>query len=169
MTEALIVINLLVYMLGLAAHYWDVVNLESLINFGHLGRLDFKPHQLVTYQFLHDPSSIWHVAFNMLFLWVFGSAVEDRLGHIGFLAFYLVGGAIAGATHMAFDPSPVIGASGSVAAVSGGFLAFFPRSRIQVLRVTNSSHHRTVTITVTRPSGRSEAKTAWAAANPGSS
>jgi membrane associated rhomboid family serine protease len=133
MTEALIIVNLLIYLIGLAGHYWDVVDLNALLDFGHLGRLDFKPHQLLTYQFLHDPTSIWHIAFNMLFLWVFGSAVEDRLGHFGFLAFYLAGGAISGLTHMAFDPSPVIGASGAVAAVSGAFLAFFPRSRIQVL------------------------------------
>ena len=133
MTEALIILNLVVYLLGLAAHYWNIIDLDSLLNFGHLGRLDFKPHQLLTYQFLHDPTSIWHIAFNMLFLWVFGSAVEDRLGHVGFLAFYVAGGAIAGLTHMAYEPAPVIGASGAVAAVSGAFLAFFPRSRIQVL------------------------------------
>jgi hypothetical protein len=69
----------------------------------------------------------------MLFLWIFGSAVEDRLGRGGFLGFYLIGGTVAGVAHMMVSNAPVIGASGSVAAVTGAFLALFPRSTIKVL------------------------------------
>jgi TolA-binding protein len=69
----------------------------------------------------------------MLFLWVFGAAVEDRLGRVGYLGFYLIGGAVAALAHAMITPAPVIGASGSVAGVTGAFLALFPRSRIQVL------------------------------------
>ena len=83
--------------------------------------------------FAYDPDGILHLLFNMLFLWVFGRAVEDRLGHVGFLAFYLVGGIIAGWAHSLVDRHPVIGASGSIAGVTGAFLALFPRSRVQVL------------------------------------
>lgn len=103
--------------------------LESLA----LHRSGFRWWQPITYQFLHDLRSIWHLLFNMLFLWVFGCAVEERLGRIGFLAFYLAGGAISGMAHIAISPNPVIGASGAVAACSGAFLALFPRAQIKVL------------------------------------
>ncbi len=133
-TEALIVLNLLVYLIGAAgAFLGSFENPEAWSDLGHFDPQDFKAWQLVTYQFLHDPRDIWHVAFNMLFLWVFGCAVEDRLGRLGFLGFYLIGGAMAALAHGQVEDAPVIGASGSVAAVSGAFLALFPRSRIKIL------------------------------------
>jgi membrane associated rhomboid family serine protease len=132
-TQGLIVANMLVYLIGLVGEAGGAFDRGAMIAFGHLGRTDFHVWQLLTYQFLHDPGSIWHLAFNMLFLWVFGSAVEDRLGRASFLGFYLVGGTVAGIAHMMFSPAPVIGASGAVAGVTGAFLALFPRSRIQVL------------------------------------
>jgi len=85
---------------------------------------------LLTYQFLH--AGLFHLAGNMLFLWVFGPAVEDRFGRVGFLLFYLVGGAMAGLAHALFEASPVIGASGAIAAVTGAFLVLFPRTHIKV-------------------------------------
>ncbi|MCA9283867.1 MAG: rhomboid family intramembrane serine protease, partial [Phycisphaerales bacterium] len=91
--------------------------------------------QFVTYAFMHDLSSPWHLLANMLFLWVFGTAVEGRLGRGWFLLFYLVGGAVAGTGHLLVSSAPVIGASGAVAAVSGAFLALFPRAHIRVLIV----------------------------------
>jgi membrane associated rhomboid family serine protease len=133
-TELLLITNMLVYLGGLIAGVAQTGGggTEAVIDFGHLARTDFHAYQLVTYQFLHDPSSIWHLAFNMLFLWVFGSAVEDRLGRVSFLAFYLIGGAVAGIGHMMLSPNPVIGASGSIAGITGAFLALFPRSTVQV-------------------------------------
>ena len=132
-TQGLIVVNMLVYLLGGSGAFFNFFeNPEVLASFGHFDPRDFKVWQLVTYQFLHDPHGIWHLAFNMLFLWVFGAAVEDRLGRLGFLGFYLVGGAVAAIAHAMVTPGPIIGASGSIAGVTGAFLALFPRSRIQV-------------------------------------
>lgn len=133
-TQGLIIVNLLVYLGGVSGTFYGLFeNAGALADFGHFDPRDFKAWQLVTYQFVHDPHGIWHIAFNMLFLWVFGAAVEDRLGRAGFLAFYLVGGAVAALVHAAFSFAPIIGASGSIAGVTGAFLALFPRSRIKIL------------------------------------
>ena len=98
--------------------------------------LVLDPHRfrwwgLFTYAFLHG--GLLHIAFNMLFLWVFGPNVEDRLGRGGFLAFYLVGAAASGAAHLLFNDAGVIGASGAVAAVTGAFLVLFPRTHVRIL------------------------------------
>ena len=87
------------------------------------------PHlwQYLTYPFLHEN---WlHILGNMLFLYIFGNNINDRMGHLGYLAFYLAGGIVAGMGHAAFDQSPVIGASGAVAAVTGG--VFDPSAALQ--------------------------------------
>ncbi|MEM7576757.1 MAG: rhomboid family intramembrane serine protease [Planctomycetota bacterium] len=86
--------------------------------------------QFFTYQFLH--ADLFHLLGNMLFLYVFGNAVEDRLGKLGYLAFYLGGGVMAGLAHITFSDAPVLGASGSVAAVTGAFLALFPLANITI-------------------------------------
>lgn len=88
--------------------------------------------------FLHDPGDVFHVLFNMLFLWVFGCAVEDRMGRIGFTIFYLFGGLASvlaqwTATAIGGDHSIMIGASGAVMAVTGAFVALFPRAKIRML------------------------------------
>jgi membrane associated rhomboid family serine protease len=86
---------------------------------------------VLTSMFLHGG---WlHILGNMLFLWVFGDNVEDRLGKFGFLAFYLTGGVIAGALQFVFAPDstiPNVGASGAVAAVLGAYLYLYPRARV---------------------------------------
>jgi membrane associated rhomboid family serine protease len=86
---------------------------------------------LFTSQFLHGD---WlHLAFNMLFLWVFGNNIEDRLGRIRYLPFYLLCGAIAGVAQSAADadsPVPLIGASGAISGVLGAYLVLYPRVRI---------------------------------------
>jgi len=87
--------------------------------------------QFFSYQFLHGG---WlHLIFNMLFLWVFGNAVEDRLGKAAYLGFYLAGGVLAGLGHVLTEPLPVLGASGSVAGVTGAYLALFPLARVTVV------------------------------------
>ncbi len=81
--------------------------------------------------FLH--AGLLHLGGNMLFLWVFGNNVEDRLSPILFLGFYLLGGVAATAAHIGLDPNstvPVVGASGAIAAVMGAYLVLFPRARI---------------------------------------
>jgi len=133
-TQGLIVVNMLVYLSSASGSYFSLFeSAHAMAAWGHFDPHDFKAWQLVTYQFLHDPHGIFHLAFNMLFLWVFGSAVEDRLGRVGFLAFYIGGGAVAALAHGMVNAAPVIGASGSIAGVTGAFLALFPRSRIKIL------------------------------------
>lgn len=92
-----------------------------------------EPWRLVTYAFLHDMRSMWHLAGNLMFLWVFGPNVEDRFGRLGYLVFYLLSAAAAGATHIVFSNGPALGASGAVAAVTGAYLVLFPRTQIRVL------------------------------------
>ncbi len=131
-TELLIVSNLLVYLAALISEFLGGPNRQAFLDFGRLSH-DAWGIQLISYQFLHDPHGLLHLGFNMLFLWVFGSAVEGRMGRLGFLGFYLIGGMVAGIGHLIASNNPVIGASGSVCAVTGAFLALFPRSRVMVL------------------------------------
>ncbi|MFW5682386.1 MAG: rhomboid family intramembrane serine protease, partial [Phycisphaeraceae bacterium] len=86
--------------------------------------------QHLTYQFFH--ASWMHLLGNMLFLFVFGNSVEDRLGHVGYLLFYLAGGVMAGIGHGLTSSAPVLGASGSVAAVTGAYLVFFPLTNVTI-------------------------------------
>nr|WP_228038589.1 rhomboid family intramembrane serine protease [Nodosilinea sp. LEGE 06152] len=89
---------------------------------------------LVSSQFLHG--GFFHVGGNLLYLWVFGNNIEDRLGHVKFLIFYLGCGALAGLTQWVFDPSstvPTIGASGAIAGVMGAYILRFPRAHIVTL------------------------------------
>jgi membrane associated rhomboid family serine protease len=77
-----------------------------------------------------------HIGGNMLFLWVFGNNVEDRLGPIPYLLFYLLGGVAAFALQLALAPNsaiPTLGASGAIAAVLGAYLVAFPRARVLTL------------------------------------
>ena len=96
--------------------------------------IDFSLASVFTSMFLHGG---WmHVLGNMLFLWIFGDNVEDRMGHGRFLVFYLLCGAIAAFAHVMSEPSspiPTIGASGAVAGVMGAYVVLYPRSRILTL------------------------------------
>jgi membrane associated rhomboid family serine protease len=86
---------------------------------------------LVTCMFLHG--SVLHLAGNMLFLWVFGSLVEDRIGRANFLGLYLIGGVMATLGFVAANttsPAPLIGASGAIAVAMGAYLVLFPRARV---------------------------------------
>lgn len=96
-----------------------------------LGREDFRLWQLLSYQFLHG--SGLHLLSNMLFLYIFGNNVNDRMGQWWYLAFYLAGGAAAGVGHVLSSPSPVIGASGAVSAVTAAYLVLLPRSHVTIL------------------------------------
>jgi rhomboid family protein len=89
---------------------------------------------LFTSMFMHG--SIVHLGGNMLFLWIFGNNVEDSMGRIKFIVFYLLGGLAASALQIATSASseiPSLGASGAVAAVLGGYLLLFPRARVVTL------------------------------------
>jgi len=87
--------------------------------------------QYFSYQFLH--SGWMHLIMNMVFLYVFGNAVEDRLGKVGYIFFYLAGGVVAGLGHGLMETNPVLGASGSVSAVTGAYLALFPLSNVTIV------------------------------------
>ena len=87
----------------------------------------------ITYAFIH--AGWFHVLENMLALYIFGNNINDRLGHAGYLAFYLAGAVFAGIGFVLTDVNgiPVIGASGAVMAVMGAYLALYPRSNITIL------------------------------------
>src|SRR5690606_35452158 len=84
-TEGLIALNLLVYLTGLVGQAFGAFDLRTMTQWMWFHPQDFRVWQLFTSMFMHDPSQIGHLAFNMLFLWVFGAPVEDRLGRLGFL------------------------------------------------------------------------------------
>ncbi len=94
-----------------------------------------------TSMFMHG--DIWHITANMLFLYIFGNKVNDKLGHIPYLIFYLAGGVFAGFTYIwtsspvamegaAAVYAPVLGASGAIAAVTGAFLVLYPQVRVHI-------------------------------------
>ncbi len=93
-------------------------------------------HTLVTSMFLHGG---WmHLLGNMLFLFIFGDNLEEALGHVGFLAAYLAAGLAAAGLQIAADPRsmvPMVGASGAIAGVLGGYLLLFPKARVDVLLI----------------------------------
>ncbi|CAN5646174.1 rhomboid family intramembrane serine protease [soil metagenome] len=79
-----------------------------------------------------------HLGGNMLFLWVFGNNIEDHLGVLRYLGFYLLGGVVASAAHIAVQPAstvPVVGASGAIAAVMGAYLVWFPEAPVRTVIV----------------------------------
>ena len=93
-----------------------------------------EPLTLISYQFLHG--DILHLLGNMLFLWVFGDNVEDALGHVKYLIFYLLCGIAGGLTHsfLTIDTSaPLIGASAAIAGVVGAYLVLHPNVSVWVL------------------------------------
>jgi membrane associated rhomboid family serine protease len=89
---------------------------------------------LLTYMFLHG--DWWHLAGNMLFLWVFGDNVEDAMGFFRFILFYLLCGVIAGLAHAFANPDsegPLIGASGAIGGVVAAYVMLYPRVRMWTL------------------------------------
>jgi len=84
-----------------------------------------------SYSLFHG--SIWHLLGNMMFLYIFGNNVNDKLGHLGYLGFYLAGGVFAGIGHVLTQSTILYGASGAVAAVTGAYLVLFPRSQVTII------------------------------------
>lgn len=109
-----------------------------------IGQIDLQPTPisvyitLLTSIFMHG--GLMHIFGNMLFLWIFGDNLEDKIGHVRYLAFYLVCGLIASLAHVfftiAFGANPYIpslGASGAISGVLGGYLLLFPRNQVRVI------------------------------------
>jgi membrane associated rhomboid family serine protease len=113
---------------------WGIVPAELVTAWTSGVNLTVEALTLVTSQFLHGG---WlHLLSNLLYLWIFGNNVEDRIGRIRFLLFYLTGGAVAGLAQVGIAPDstiPTIGASGAIAATLGAYLVLFPRARITSL------------------------------------
>ena len=132
---ALIALNILVFiamwLAGPASDNWVLqftmipANFRDGISLGDVG-------DIFTSMFMH--AGLAHLAGNMLYLWIFGDNVEDRLGSGPYLVFYLVGGVVASLAHVLLNPAseiPTVGASGAIAAVLGAYLVFYPYSRVQ--------------------------------------
>ena len=84
--------------------------------------------------FMH--AGLAHIGGNMLYLWIFGDNVEDRLGSVKYLLFYVIGGVIASITHIYTNPAssiPTVGASGAIAAVLGAYLVLYPQQKVLTL------------------------------------
>ncbi len=113
-------------------------NAEMVCNSGLLAANGIAPQNTLspwetvfTSMFMH--ASILHIAGNMLFLWIFGNNVEDSMGPVKFILFYLLGGVAALALQTAISPNstaPTVGASGAIAAVLGGYILLYPRARV---------------------------------------
>ena len=136
-TYALIIANVAVF-LSYISYFGDEVRLGQFFD-----RWAMTParisrgegvHTLLTSMFLHG--GLMHLGGNMLFLWIFGDNLEEELGHLGFLTFYLASGIAADLAQLLADPAspiPTVGASGAIAGVMGGYLLLFPRARVDVL------------------------------------
>lgn len=145
-TIGLIIANVLVYVLANIVPSQAVTDGLAL-SFGYTPAVFYDlrvlptelaviPDQLslISYAFFH--ADLIHLGSNMLFLWVFGDNVEDAMGHVRFLTFYLLcamAGALAHGLQMPSSESPLIGASGAVSGIIGAYLVLHPKVRIWVL------------------------------------
>ena len=127
-TVGLIVLNSLVFLYQVTL---PAPLLEAFVAHYALIPADFSWPSVFTSMFLHGG---WmHVIGNMLYLWIFGDNVEDRLGHVPFLIFYLASGCAAAMLQLVINPFttvPMIGASGAIAGVMGAYFVLYPESRV---------------------------------------
>ncbi len=136
-TWALIATNVVIHMWVVSTFQNDAQLYRFYADWAMIPQFVSKGHGLeglVTSTFLH--ADLWHLGGNMLFLWIYGDNLEDALGRVGFLLFYLFCGVVAGLAQGAIEPwslVPTIGASGAIAGVMGGYLLLFPRAKVDVL------------------------------------
>jgi membrane associated rhomboid family serine protease len=144
---AILLLNVVAFVFELS--FGDTAALDTLflsagvvpIEFTHPGAFAGPPPvlgtpitTLFTSMFLHG--GLLHIASNMLYLFIFGDNVEDKLGHFRFLIFYLACGVVAGVTHIAINMDsevPSIGASGAIAGVLAAYLRLFPHAQVRTL------------------------------------
>lgn len=130
-TTSLVVINALVFLLQLTLSPSEV---ERFVYTFGLVPAYFSVPSLFTSMFIHG--GLAHVGGNLLYLWIFGDNIEDRLGHGRFVVFYLATGVAAALAQTAMDPAstiPMVGASGAIAGVLGGYFVLYPQSRVLTL------------------------------------
>jgi membrane associated rhomboid family serine protease len=142
MNWALIAANVIVFVVfqhlsNLQGHWVWRLDANALVASGYeLSPTPESVTSFVTYAFLH--SGWFHLIGNMLFLYIFGNNVNDKMGHVGYLAFYLAGGIFAGIAYVLMSPPggpPVVGASGAIAAVTGAYLVLFPRANVTIFYI----------------------------------
>jgi membrane associated rhomboid family serine protease len=130
-TVALLLLNVGVF---LAAPSSSSPAFEDFVRTWGVTPASFEWSTLLTSMFMHGG---WmHLGSNMLFLWIFGDNVEDRMGHGRYLAFYLLCGAVAVGAQVLAEPGssvPMVGASGAIAGVLGAYIVMFPHSRVLTL------------------------------------
>ncbi|HLE56133.1 MAG TPA: rhomboid family intramembrane serine protease [Rhodothermia bacterium] len=139
------IVNIVLILINVLAFFWEVSLGERIT--GALASIAFIPARfwqpgdivpdtmsMFVSMFLHGG---WmHLGGNMLYLWIFGDNIEDRLGHVRYLIFYLVCGIAATFAHAFVNPAsalPAVGASGAIAGVLGGYLLLFPRARVMTV------------------------------------
>ena len=127
-TISLIALNAVLFLYQLQL---DDIGLQRLVFKYGVIPARFSYADVVTSMFLH--ADFLHFLGNMVFLWIFGDNVEDRLGHFTYVLFYLGSGGFAAAAQVLADPTsffPMIGASGAIAGVMGAYFVIYPRSRV---------------------------------------
>lgn len=136
-TWALIAANVLIFLAYWPAYGWNEEAIRAFFDRWALIPQEVLSgqdrHTLLTSMFLHGG---WmHLIGNMVFLWIFGDNMEDALGHLGFLLFYIASGLAAAGLQIAANPAsttPMVGASGAIAGVLGGYLLLYPRAAVDV-------------------------------------
>jgi membrane associated rhomboid family serine protease len=145
-TVALILANVVVYLLAVShgGSFISGPDAHEIVKYGAIPYALTHPGKatgsiptwetVFTGMFMH--ASIVHIIGNMLFLWIFANNVEDSMGPVRFLAFYIAGGLAALALQVAIGPnsiSPEVGAAGAISAVLGGYILLYPRARVLTL------------------------------------
>jgi membrane associated rhomboid family serine protease len=130
-TVTLIALNLVTWIIELSL---PSETLEQFLKVYGVVPAFFTWPAVLTSMFLHG--DWFHLLGNMLYLWIFGDNIEDRLGHMRYLLFYLLCGTVAALAQVASSPGsevPIIGASGAIAGVMAGYMVLYPRSRVLTL------------------------------------
>jgi len=134
----IIIVNVLMFLweLSLGRNVQNAIMAIGFIpaKFWMIGNWVLDVQKIVVSMFLHG--SLLHIGANMLYLWIFGDNIEDRLGHVRYTIFYFVCGFAAAFAHAFANPSsmlPAIGASGAIAGVLGAYLILFPKARVTTL------------------------------------
>jgi membrane associated rhomboid family serine protease len=140
------VVTILIIIVNVLMFLWELSLGQSLqpaiMNIGFVPARFWSPvsylaldiERMFISMFLHG--GLLHIGANMLYLWIFGDNIEDRLGHVRYTIFYFLCGIIATLTHAIANPSstvPAIGASGAIAGVLGAYLILFPKARVTTL------------------------------------
>src|SRR6266545_938033 len=140
------VVTMLIIIVNVLMFLWELSlgqNLQpAIMNVGFIPARFWSPvsylaldtERMFVSMFLHG--SFLHIGANMLYLWIFGDNIEDRLGHVRYTIFYFLCGIVATLTHAIANPSstvPAIGASGAIAGVLGAYLILFPKARVTTL------------------------------------